>query len=396
MTVEKSRKIKDNVILILWILILGAGFSLLFERQGVGFNGGYLSNIQTEVVTAMEGKTLSLLDLVIRGIYGAAGGAAYYAYFIALMEGLMVSVTWAVCALFIEKQFRFRRWAAMLVALGLLFVTNIPAPFFGRFFAGSIIAQPWHDLSYNAMRLFASAAIFFWADLYLIYNEEKRIDWKNWAFTCLMIFLATLMKGGFVVAFASGLLIVLLIDLIGKKNKILNIVLLGCTVLPSLVLLIIQYGHLRGQDSAYGIRAGLSVFFFQESPKAFVMKFLTGLFLALMVLWYNRRKLRKDMAFVYICYAAGLLEAMFLMESGDRESLGNFLWGMYVFAFFMYLYLVPTFIGNFRDYVEDAEKEKPALWKRGYIIIGTLLLVLHILCGLRYYTALLRGVSYFI
>ena len=368
MKVETSRKIKDNVILILWVIILAAVFSFLFNRQAIAYNESYLSDFQTEIGTALGGGTLSLLDLMIRSVFSATGNSLYC---VALMEGFMVS-------------------------LALLFVTNIPAPFFGRYYAGSIIAQPWHNISYSAMRLFAVCAMFFWGELYRIFNEEKRIDWKNWILTCLMIFFATLMKPGFVMAFGAGLLIILLAALIRKGNKISNIVLLGCMVLPSLVLLIIQYVHLKHLDSAYGIRIAASIFFFQENPRAFVMKFITGLFLAVLVLWYNRKNLRKDMAFVYICYGTGLLEAMFLMESGDRATLGSFLWGMQVFAYFLYLFMAPVFIGNFRDYLKGRDKEKPALWKTGCIFLGTVLLVLHVFIGLRYYSALLRGVSYYI
>ena len=393
MKVETSRKIKDNVILILWVIILAAVFSFLFNRQAIAYNESYLSDFQTEIGTALGGGTLSLLDLMIRSVFSATGNSLYC---VALMEGFMVSLTWAAASLFLEKYFRYSRWAAMLVSLALLFVTNIPAPFFGRYYAGSIIAQPWHNISYSAMRLFAVCAMFFWGELYRIFNEEKRIDWKNWILTCLMIFFATLMKPGFVMAFGAGLLIILLAALIRKGNKISNIVLLGCMVLPSLVLLIIQYVHLKHLDSAYGIRIAASIFFFQENPRAFVMKFITGLFLAVLVLWYNRKNLRKDMAFVYICYGTGLLEAMFLMESGDRATLGSFLWGMQVFAYFLYLFMAPVFIGNFRDYLKGRDKEKPALWKTGCIFLGTVLLVLHVFIGLRYYSALLRGVSYYI
>lgn len=395
MTTETARRVKDNVILGLWMILLAAAFSFLFERQAYMLNTQYNSDLPAFIEAAEKGGTGSALLFVIGKLLAWTGG---FKYAVGLLEGFMVSFTWMFATLFIEKKFRMKRWAAMLISLLLLHLTNIPAPSFGRYFAGSIIAQPWHNIAYNAMRMFAVPTMFFFASLYTDCVEEEEIEWKQWLLTCVMLFLSTLMKAGFFMAFAAALLIVLLVNLVTKKISLKNAFLLGLVALPSAALVIVQYVRLRAGDPEYRVIIGRSIFFFQEGKAAFFMKFATGLFFALMVFWYNRKKMGCAMKFVYVAYAVSLIEAMFLMETGDRLNDRNFMWGMHAFAFILYICVVPVFVGNLREYLKKRKRSmvRPVFYKTAYVLIGSLMLLAHAACGMQYYYYLQRGVDYFI
>ena len=394
MSTEKTRRIKDNVILSLWMILLAAFFSFLFYRQAIMYNGEYLSDLPAVIDRAISGKTWSLLSMVISMLMNATDG---FLYSVALFAGFIAALTWMFTSLFIEKILSCRRWEAMLCALMPMFLTSIRAiPMFRRLYAGSIVAQPWHNINYLAMRMFAVPAMFFFVELCRICREEKRISAKHAVLTGIMAFLATLMKTGFIMVFAVTLLIFLTADCLRKEISLKQAFLVGLTAVPSVILLFAEYHILRTEDPGYHIIAGLSAFFFQESVRAFIMKFVTGLFLPVMVLWYNRKKLSRGMIFVYAGYAVSILEAMFLMESGDRLSSGSFLWGMQMFAFLLYMYLVPVFVKNAKEYVKGLGRKKPDLYHCAYFVIGTGLLMVHAAYGLRYYYYLMRGLNYYL
>ncbi|MBQ9065142.1 MAG: hypothetical protein IJ123_06820 [Blautia sp.] len=392
MKTDKIRRIKDNVILLLWVVILAAFFSFLFYRQAIIYNQQYPSDLPSQIDAAVTGGKGALL-LIIRALMEATNG---FKYAVALFLGFVTAFTWAAASLFIEKHLSMKRWGAMLCALALMFLTSVPVPMFRRYYAGSLVAQPWHNPPYIAMRLFAVLAMYFFAELYRICLDEKRISWMHWVLTCGMAFLATLMKTGFLMVFSVTLAIFLLKDLITKQLSLINAVLLVLPIIPSVVLMIVQYRTLCAEEPGYHIIAGLSIYFFQERLRSFIMKYITGLFFPLIVLYYNRKKLPRSMIFVYAAFGVGIIEAMFLMESGTRMNNGGFLWGMQVFAFMVYMHLVPLFIVNVKDYIKKASLLKADLYHKLYFLAGSALILLHTAYGMNYYYLLMRGIDYYI
>ena len=390
---DNSGKVKDNVILILWTILLAAFFSFLFYRQAIAYNSQYNSDLPAQIEAALSGDDSSVLALAIKGLHDLTGG---FTYAIALFEGFIVAAAWAFASLYIEKIFCFKRWQAMLISLLLIHMTNIPAPAFGRFFAGSIIAQPWYNIAYNAMRLFAIPAMYCFAELYRSCRDTGKINWKYWIMACVLLFAATLMKSGFLMVLGAALVIFLLTELLTKKISPQNALLTLLIIVPAAVLLIIQYNGLRAADPGYRIIAGLSIFFFQEGKAAFFMKYATGLFFAIIVFVFNRKKMSKGLLFVYIAYAIALPEAMFLMESGPRQNERNFLWGMHIFALILNMNLIPVFLGNVQEYKKTGKKQNMLSLNFAYLAIGVLMIIAHALCGMQYYYYLMRGADYFI
>ena len=393
MNIEKTRKIKDYIIIILASLIMAAFFSFVFYRQAIMHNGEYISDLPTIINMALTTRPASVLLAFIRLLLEKTG---YMLYSVGLFEGLLMGFTWAYGCLFIHRHFGFKMPAARLLSFGLLFLTGIAVPvLFPRFFNGSIVTQPWQNISYIAMRAFALPAMYYFVDLFRIYSEEKRIAWKYWILTCVMTFLATLMKTGFIMVFATALTGFLLFDIIKKKTDIKTAVLMGALLIPSLILLFVQYYLLatQAEGEPYRIIFGLSGFFFSEGILFFIMKFISGLAFPAIVLWHNRRRLRRDTAAVIAGYDLALIEAMLFVEGGAREGAGSFLWGMMLYAYFLFLYTVPMLIS---DLTEKKQGNKNAGSERLYRIIGTILMLLHLGCGLYYYYWLMKGNYFYI
>ena len=391
--IEKTRKIKDNVILVLGALVLAAFFSFLFYRQAIMHNEEYLSDLPTEIYVSLNSNSSNLLFILISSLLHLTPG---FLYTIGLLEGLIQGFSWACSSVFIAKYTRMTRPKSMLISLGLLFLTNIPVPwFFPRFYAGSLIAQPWHNITYIAMKPFAVLTLYNFIELYRIYSEEKRISAKHWIMTTVMMAMATNMNAGFLMVFGVVFTAMLIMDLLKKRNNTENIFIMALTMVPALVLLFSQFAMLCMQagDEPYRIVFGPSMYFFNEGIKAFVMKFVTGLAFPIIVFAYNRKKQPKYAVLEGICFLVALFEAMFFIENGARAGNGSFLWGMQLFGFFLYAYAVPQLFGNVKDILQKRTKEKT---DKIYMIVGLLLVLAHIVSGLYYYYWLMQGNYFYI
>lgn len=396
--IEKTRKIKDNVILVLGALVLAAFFSFLFYRQAIMHNEEYLSDVPTEIYVALNNYTNNLLLILINSLLQLTPG---FLYTIGLLEGLIQGFSWACTSVFINKYTRMSRPKSMMISLGLLFLTNIPIPwFFPRFYAGSLIAQPWHNITYIAMKPFAVLTLYNFFELYRIYREEKRISTKHWVLTTVMMALATNMNAGFMMTFGIVFTALLVIDLVKKRSNVENVLIMALTMVPALVLLFSQFAILcmSATDGPYSLVFGPSMYFFMEGIKAFVMKFVTGLAFLALVFVYNKKKLPKYAVLEAICFLVGLVEAMFIVESGARAGNGSFLWGMQLFGFMLYAYAVPQLFDNIKAILHKPKKEKREKEEkeRLYMIVCLLLVLAHIVSGLYYFYWLMQGNYFYI
>ncbi len=396
--IEKSRKIKDNVILVLGALVLAAFFSFLFYRQAIMHNEEYLSDVPTEIYVALNNYTNNLLLILINSLLQLTPG---FLYTIGLLEGLIQGFSWACTSVFINKYTRMSRPKSMMISLGLLFLTNIPIPWlFPRFYAGSLIAQPWHNITYIAMKPFAVLTLYNFFELYRIYSEEKRISTKHWILTMIMMALATNMNAGFMMTFGIVFTALLIIDLAKKRNNAENVLIMALTMVPALVLLFSQYAIncMSVADKPYRLVFGPSMYFFMEGIKAFVMKFVTGLAFPVLVFAYNRKKHPKYALLEAVSFLVGLIEAMFIVENGARAGNGSFLWGMQFFGFMLYAYAVPQLFVNIKDILHKRRKEKREKEEkeRLYMIVCLLLVLAHIVSGLYYFYRLMQGNYFYI
>ena len=387
---KTGNKWKDILIL----CFIAAGISListfLFYRQVTKTNGLYLSDLPAHISYAINTENYSLCFKMIKAVYLLSGGNGIS---VALLEGIIFGLTWICTTLTIEKLSRLKRWICMAIAAGLLFLTNIYIPvWFPRFYMGSIISQPWHNITYASMRPFAVLTILFFSDLFSIYRNEKKISGKYWGLTCASLFMATLMKPNFLMAFAPALLTFLIVDLLKKKNTFKNEFILGCVVLPACAIMPIQALLLFDEES--GIIFAPSIFFFTEGKLIFIMKFVSCLTLPLLIYIYNRRNLLKGADFAAIGYLWSLLEGMFFMESGMRQTHGNFLWGCEIMGYILFMYAVPMLLINIREYLKGNIRKTTE--NRIYIISCSVLLCLHLLSGIAYMIWIYRGNFYYV
>jgi len=388
---KTGSRMRENVTLAVSAAVIALLSSFLFYRQITGYNGLYISDLPTHIKQAVTTENYSVCFLLIKLVYTMSGGSSYA---LALLEGVIFGLTWICTTLTIKKISGLPGWICRTVSFTLLFLTNIYIPgLFPRFYMGSLISQPWHNITYASMRPFAVLTMLFFSDLLQIYRTEKRISWKYWGLTCFALFMSTIMKPNFLMAFAPALLIILIIDFFGKRNTFKNEFLLGCVVLPACAVLPVQ-GLLLFNEEESGIIFGPSIFFFTEGTLIFIMKFVSAVTLPLIVYIFNCRKLLKGADIAALAYLWSVLEGMFLMETGMRQTHGNFLWGYEILGYILFMYTVPMFIANIREYINGEIRKNAG--NTAYLIAGSVLCILHLISGIAYIIWVFQGNLYYI
>lgn len=398
-TVKNYLKMKDlreivcRVFIPVMLLIL---FTVLAYRQ-ITIPKEYPSDISQQIRIAKGRKGYSFLYITLDLLLRLAGDR-YKAIVLALFEGLLSVMTiWPISA-WMRKRYQTDNWIAFLAAEGLLFLSSIYLPVLQPFFYKSgIVTQPWHNITYIGMRLFAALTLCFFSDILDLYQQE--ISFRDWLKTALPLAIATGIKPNFLLAFSWTLLLFLIADAVkggfGKKTLV-QCIKMGTTVFPALIILYIQSKILYGgsSEAASGEVSGIGITlfssrFFSLGVKGTILKLARGLLLAIIVAAYNIKKdRRKASKFEYILYLTALLQVIVFYETGRRANHGNFYWTLYISGYLLYVRIIAGWIKNLRDINWQSVREE------SYAIITSVLVAAHLVSGVCYFILLNMGSHY--
>ena len=248
----------------------------------------------------------------------------------------------------------------------------------------------WHNSTYLVMRLIGMATLLYYFRLEKTYGE--RISAKNWFLLTALLAVGTGVKPSFLTVFAPALALKLLWDLF-HRVRFRQIFLLGCTVLPSLGVMLWQNAVLFGQDTGNGFHLAPWYTFslHADRPKAAV---LCSLAFPLVVVLFSLKKIFSDKQyfFAWMMTGIGFFEALLLAETGSRSRDGNFLWG-YLFAlFFLYVYSFRVFKEMLLTRREEKDT-KVVSWIP--VALCGLVFLYQLYCGVYFFLRLLGGETYF-
>ena len=248
----------------------------------------------------------------------------------------------------------------------------------------------WHNSTYLVMRLIGMATLLYYFRLEKTYGE--RISAKNWFILTALLAVGTGVKPSFLTVFAPTLALKLLWDLF-HRVRFRQIFLLGCTVLPSLGVMLWQNAVLFGQDTGNGFHFAPWYTFslHADRPKAAV---LCSLAFPLVVVLFSLKKIFSDKQyfFAWMMTGIGFFEALLLAETGSRSRDGNFLWG-YLFAlFFLYVYSFRVFKEMILTRREEKDT-KVVSWIP--VALCGLVFLYQLYCGVYFFLRLLGGETYF-
>ena len=248
----------------------------------------------------------------------------------------------------------------------------------------------WHNSTYLVMRLIGMATLLYYFRLEKTYGE--RISAKNWFILTALLAVGTGVKPSFLTVFAPALALKLLWDLF-HRVRFRQIFLLGCTVLPSLGVMLWQNAVLFGQDTgnSFHFAPWYTFSLHADRPKAAV---LCSLAFPLVVVLFSLKKIFSDKQYFFAWMMAGIgfFEALLLAETGSRSRDGNFLWG-YLFAlFFLYVYSFRVFKEMLLTRREEKDT-KVVSWIP--VALCGLVFLYQLYCGVYFFLRLLGGETYF-
>ncbi len=333
-----------------------------------------------------DGWYYSFTAYAYQFLYWAGGGDTL------LIAFLLAAVT--VGSILLSERLLRRllgRERADVVTLGGALALNLVMAFFipyaGQYrYVSYQSGNLWHNSTYQCMKLAALAAMLYYEKVEAAYREKMSL--RQWLGLAALLFVCTGIKPSFLTVFAPALAVKLLVELF-RGTRFRQVFCLGSTVLPACGVVLWQQMVLFGGDTGNGMTFDPWYTFSLHANRT-KLAVLCSVAFPLVVLCFCVRDLWRDRRFLFVwgITAVGFLEALCLVETGNRSRDGNFLWG-YCFAIFL------VFLYSFVKWVGFLKKREHIWLYRAAFGISAGVLGYQVFCGICFFARLLQGETYF-
>lgn len=374
-------KKNEKIIIFIILILIGILLTYLFYNQAI-------DNFESDFAIQLSenASEYSITKIIYCFINKYLGGKIGIAVFLSLVSITSIILTKVILKEYDKSSSEFLQW---IYAILLNFCIAIYVPLVhNMFYIGLQTGNLWHNSTYICMKPLGLLAIILYLKLQKQYLQK--IEIKYYILFCLTLILVNAVKPSFIVTFAPAMLIYLIIDFfknIKDRSKIRNIIIFGCAVLISLPILIYQNSVLFGTDSENKITIGcMSILkLYHKYP---LISLIQSAAFPLFVLITNWKTIIKDRkySFILTINIFGLAEYLFLQETGERFRYANFSWQYYFTLALAFIFSI-IIINNRKKEEKDNNKI--------YYIVCYILLGLHILSGIIYFTRLLMGYMYY-
>ncbi len=383
----KLTPLRKKLILIIISIFMFTCFTFMFYGQLNWEDGAsYFSDTDEHLEFAQKGTGYSVLYWLIYFLYKITGTT----FSIVILQSILMIATWVVTAKLINVIFKdkYDFFFSSIIALPVMFLSGIYVPRFAPwFYDNQVITQPYHNITYIGMRFCACFCMI--AFFKIFKNYLNKIKFTHWTVLTVLLMISTAIKPSFFYGFALTLLFFLIYDFFKNKTydfiknkssrkRLIRIIAIGSTVLLSLPILILQANMLYGGNATQEESKIIFVWgetFVKKGLIITSIKIIRSLMFPFMVWIANRKILSRIENFSFLSYIIQLSLAIILSESGPRANHGNFYWGVYSSAFFLFAVVYPRFIDNLKNYQAH---------NKLYIVSGSVLMVGHVLSGFAY------------
>lgn len=372
----------------------------LYYMQTLKLEAGlYESDLPYHIQMALDGWGYSLTAIVYRLLSMFPLSNHLIAIFLSLCTIATILVTQKWVSLCVKN-----RWVSFAIALssGFVMAFFIRAVQYSRYF-GYQTGSIWHNSTYIVMKVFAAATFF----LYCVIADRygKKFGWKDWVCFAFLLALTTATKTSFVLVFAPAALMMLAVDLY-LKTPWKKVLLVATTVLPTILIVLLQQTVLFGGDTGNGITIDFAYSVYLTTGRPYLTMPLSVLF-PLIVLCFNAWPVLKqtiadfkernmqlayrEFIFSWLMWFVGFAEYVLLRETGNRAKDGNFSWGYDFCIFILFVISMVYFVKNLKDTSFSKKGVRIA-----YGILAGLVLLYHLCCGIYFFAMILQGYTYFL
>lgn len=378
------------------LVLFAVAMAWLHYQQLCSPGGGtdpYTSDLGQHLAFAQKGMVYSTASLLIGPAYAQAGRWGIAVLLACFHLGAVAVFAWGLRPALPRSSASCR----LLVSLAVSFSQAVWMPRGGYWYQGTIIGTVYHNTTYIMLAPFALLAVLWfyraWHSL-----QDGKLDLRVWAIYTLLLTVATSFKASLVFAFAPALLLLLIADLVKSRgSRIGREVVMGCSVLPSIALCLVQANVLFAEADS-GMHLIFTVAFDRHRMlwgpfnEAGVLGLLRSLvFVAAVGLLLGRRAWQHfRYRFSLLVFAVSLAEALLLVESGERLYHANLWWGPFI-CFWVFL------LESLSVWLEGcvrwrAGEREGALG--GRLLVCGAALAWHIVSGVCFLILLMQGQSY--
>lgn len=355
----------------------------------------FASDLPEHLREALQGEIYTAAYFLIPPAYALAGKLGM-AVLLALFQLAALAVfAWGMRTAAPELSVPAR----LLISLVVNLAQAVWIPRGGYWYLGTVNGTIYHNTTYIMLAPFALLAMLCFYRAWQ--GMHTGLVLRHWGTYTVLLTISTAFKANFVFAFAPALLILLIVDLIQTRgSNIKREFLMGCSVLPSIALCLIQSVVLFSGDGeglqlvfmvdpAYFETSVISWGLFNEaSCRGLIRSFVfIGAVAVLMgrAAWGNFQY-----RFSFLTFGVAMAEALLIVESGERIGHGNLWWGPFICY---WVFLLESFCAWLRGGQAWRTGNRGALLGGRLVICGAALLW-HIISGICFLVLLLQGNSY--
>lgn len=231
---------------ILALLMLAFYFIAMcwLHYQQLTSTDAYASDLPEHLNEALHEEVYTAAYYLIPPVYALAGKLGMAVLLAAFQVAAISVFAWGLYMVVP----RITASLSLLLGLVVNLAQAVWIPRGGYWYLGTVSGTNYHNTTYIMLAPFALlAALWFyraWAGM------KDGLRWKDWLIYTVFLTIATAFKANFVFAFAPALLILLIVDLVRTRGQNLKReILMGCSVLPSIALCLLQSVVLFGGES---------------------------------------------------------------------------------------------------------------------------------------------------
>lgn len=385
---KRKRLIKKKICYFIYFLIFlyGCALAWLFYNQALipvnSPNNFFESDIPKHIEMSINGTSYSILELIFKLFAQSKHMAYWISAFLTIIAISTVFETKLLLRFIMGEGNGWETWAGALLCSFIMpaYVNSCGSKRYISYQSGNM----WHNPTYLVMKCLGILILY----LYFIWRIDGRekLNWGRWLLFSTLLTLCTAIKPSFFCVFAPIFSWKLFIGFIQRKNTFLNMIRTGSVLIPSCIVILWQSMVLFGGSTEQGIRVKFFAYFGLWAERPLLTVICSILFsLVVFLLCINTLKNNPDYLFAIGLLLCGFLQAALLIETGERMSHGNFIWG-YSFA----IYIIQVF-SVAKWFILC--KCKSRLIKIG-TKIATACLIYQSFCGVYFFIHMLQGQTY--
>lgn len=256
----------------------------------------------------------------------------------------------------------------------------------GKYYLGQGSFNTWHNPTNSSVKFLALLCFFLFVYIYDMNTDERVVILGRklnrlhlYGILVLLTCISLIFKPSFFQVFAPTLVAIYGLDFLMKKRSFKSCVFDALLFLPAVALILYQmFAEVGGEDAGGGMYIYFARGWSFHTDNIF-RSIMTQAIFPLFVCLFCEKNIKKNKVLLYalIFYVVGMMEGLFLVESGVRASHGNFLWGYSLSIGIVYLACTCTFI----KYIQSGVNSKVS---KIITCVGVTLLSAQFLLGVNY------------